>query len=921
MRRMLILALVVSFLVFPGQMLAQSLTGSLVGSVVDAQGGTVMGATVNVASPALIGGVRTFDTDAKGRTWFATLPPGVYTLDVSAPGFAPYHETGIRIGAGATIQRRIVLTLAGVTQAVDVPALVSHLDPRATGVETRFSSDEMQRIPVRRFSMFDFIRAAPGVSPTSPTSGSTNSVSAFGSGANENIFLIDGTNFTCPCSGEARAEPGFDFISEIQVQSAGASVEHGNFQGAVVNVITRQGGDTFRHETAYYFQAAGLTSQPVTLPVTGSNQSTGYERERYRDFNTQLGGPIATNRVWFFGAYQHLRDYDSQPGTDPSFPRTYEQDKLFGKLTWRFTPALQLVQSYHQEWWVNPELPTPVKPFEATQRRHASVPAMTFGHLTHSVGRNTVWDLRVGRYTFDRDDDPSSGLTTVPGHIDRLTGVASGAPQTFGGINLIRTTAKGAIDHYRPNLWGTDHQWKVGAQLERGEHRLTSIIPTGVRYVDNAGQPFQSISSDPSINGGLAVTASGFISDVITVGAATISAGLRFDHSRASSPDVHAIDADGNETSDVIQGLGTLYTWHTWSPRLGVTVRLTRDSRTVLRASYGRFHQGVLTGELSPFHPGQAPVTTRTWDATTGAYTSPVVVIPGTNLRFDSNTRPPHTDEYSIGLDRELLPQLSIAAAYVYKRGSDFIGWRDVGGEYREESRPLPDGRQLPVWVLTNGAASRRFLLTNQDSYGMRYDGLVLAAEKRKSNGWQLFGSYTFSRASGLLVSSGTSAAGVQVSTIAGAPFLTFGQDPNSLTNARGRLANDRPHMLRVMGSIDLPRTGILLAANIQQFSGKPWAATTQLSLSSAQADQRILIEPPGSRRLPSQTMLDVRVSKPFTVSGVRIELLLDVLNVLDASDAEALASDNFSSPTFGSPTVFVDPRRAMIGVRLGLGH
>ena len=62
--------------------------------------------------------------------------------------------------------------------------------------------------------MFDFIRAAPGVSPTSPSSGTVNSVSAFGSGINENAFLIDGTNFTCPCSGESRAEPGVDVIQE-----------------------------------------------------------------------------------------------------------------------------------------------------------------------------------------------------------------------------------------------------------------------------------------------------------------------------------------------------------------------------------------------------------------------------------------------------------------------------------------------------------------------------------------------------------------------------------------------------------------------------------------------------------------------------------------------------------------------------------
>jgi outer membrane cobalamin receptor len=93
--------------------------------------------------------------------------------------------------------------------------------------------------------MFDAIRAAPGVSPTSPSSGTVNTVAAFGSGSNENLFLIDGTNFTCPCSGVARAEPSVDVIQEVQVQSVGVSAEYGNIQGTVFNVVTKQGGNRF----------------------------------------------------------------------------------------------------------------------------------------------------------------------------------------------------------------------------------------------------------------------------------------------------------------------------------------------------------------------------------------------------------------------------------------------------------------------------------------------------------------------------------------------------------------------------------------------------------------------------------------------------------------------------------------------------
>ncbi|MGB2714489.1 MAG: TonB-dependent receptor, partial [Vicinamibacterales bacterium] len=464
--------------------------------------------------------------------------------------------------------------------------------------------------PVRRFSMFDFIRAAPGVSPTSPGSVSTNSVSAFGSGTNENSFLIDGTNFTCPCSGEARSEPGVDFIQEVQIQSVGASAEFGNMQGAVINVVTRQGSDRFLYDASYYAQTAALTSQPAQLAYPGGGQrKSGYERVRCRDFTTNLGGPVVHDRLWFFAGYQHLRDYDSQAGTDPAFPRTYEQDKIFAKLTWRLAPGLQLLQSFHDEFWVNPELPTFVKPFEATQRRHASVPAMTFGHLTHTLSSNTVWDVRVGRFVFTRKDDPSAGSVTTPSRVDRLTGFFSGAPPTFGGLTLIRTTTKATLNHYRPGLLGADHQWRIGGQLEKGEHHLSTIIPTGVRFVDNDGRSFQAISSDPSIAGGVFITAGGFVSDAITVGnSLTINAGLRFDHSRAISQDLPVLDSQGRETDEIVRGLGTLYTWNVWSPRLGVTMKLTGDGRTILPASELREVQsGRVDWRARTVPPGSEP--------------------------------------------------------------------------------------------------------------------------------------------------------------------------------------------------------------------------------------------------------------------------------------------------------------------------
>jgi hypothetical protein len=900
---------------------AQSLTGSLNGSVKDQQGNSIRDAVVRITSPALIGGERHTFSDDKGEWRFAALPPGRYALSVELPPrFAPYLKEGIGVGAGAAIELPIVLPVAGIVESVSVTA--PPIDLRNSGLETRFDSDYIRTIPMRRFSMFDLVRSAPGVSPTSPSSGTNGTISTFGSGVNENAFLIDGTDFTCPCQGVARAEPIVDVIQEVDVVSIGASVEHGNIQGGVVSVVTRQGSARFSGEASYYAQPSSLTAQPVVLAVSdGTQPSSGYERVRYRDLTALLGGPAKRDRVWVFGAYQYLRDYDSQPGADPAFPRTYQQNKIFAKVTSRITPSLWLMNSFHEEFWVDPTPPTLATPFVATDRTNASVPSMTFAHLTHTVSSRTMWEARVGRFMMHQNDDPSSGDRTTPARIDQSTGVSSGNASPLGSFLLDRITVKGILNRYEQGTLG-HHLFRLGGEFERGEHRLRQFLPGGVQYIDSDGMPFLAVFRDPSHAGGVSKTLGLFGSDSMAIGdRLTIDAGLRFDHSRALSQDLSALDTEGNETATVTTGLGTLYTWNVFSPRIGAIFKLDTTGLTVLRATYGRFNQGVLTGELDPVSPGNTPIRTMAYDPATGDYTRFVSEVdPRLNISIDPHTRPPHTDEFSLVVDRSIARTVRISAAYIKKRGNDFIGWTDVGGEYRPATRQLNDGSIVPVFELANGTSARRFVLTNPPSLFLHYDGLVVAMERPYGNGWQASASYTYSRAIGRQVISNGTADAAQYSTIARAKVLTFGQDPNDLTNATGRMPNDRPQVFRATVSAHLPWRDFLVAANLQSFSGKPWAATTQVLL--PQGSRRILLEPRGSRRLSAQSLLDVRISKTFHAGGVgKIDLMLDELNVLNDAAEEALASDNRFSTTFALPTRFVDPRRTMFGVRLNLGR
>ena len=140
------------------------------------------------------------------------------------------------------------------------------------------------------------------------------------------------------------------------------------------------------------------------------------------------------------------------------------------------------------------------------------------------------------------------------------------------------------------------------------------------------------------------------------------------------------------ETSSVALARCTRGTWcrPAWASRPSSRA----DGRTILRASYGRFHQGILTAEVAPTHPGMTPITTMAFDPATGGYTRLVSVVdPTTNVQVDPHMRAPLTDEYSIGVDRELGRRLAVALAYIRKTGSDYIAWTDVGGHVSRRTR------------------------------------------------------------------------------------------------------------------------------------------------------------------------------------------------------------------------------------------
>src|SRR5687768_10969349 len=104
-QRSLLVLLASACTLLPSMAAAQILTGALIGTVKDDQGGALQGALVRATSEALIGGAATTTANERGQLRFPVLPPGTYVLEIELAGFTSYREPDIHIGASATIER------------------------------------------------------------------------------------------------------------------------------------------------------------------------------------------------------------------------------------------------------------------------------------------------------------------------------------------------------------------------------------------------------------------------------------------------------------------------------------------------------------------------------------------------------------------------------------------------------------------------------------------------------------------------------------------------------------------------------------------------------------------------------------------------------------------------------------------------
>jgi hypothetical protein len=310
-------------LLFPLSAPAQTTVSTIEGTIKDAQGSMVSGAQVVVKSPAL-GIERTAISDVDGFYRITALPAGNYSLTISHTGFSTRTFEDVELTINRTLTLDIPLEVGAVQEQVDVVEFAQLLNPTASSTGSTITPQQIKEMPTNGRNYLDLMQLVPGVVVNRQANvGSDNSTPVLGERAGNNNFLIDGQPNKDTVNGGAASQFNQETIAEFQVLTAGFRAEFGQASGAVVNVITRSGGNAY-HGLASIFYRNNIFDSSKSLDPT-EDEAPFLQRW---DYSLALGGPIVKDKVFFFGSGERIRENRRLnfifPAGTPQIARNFE---------------------------------------------------------------------------------------------------------------------------------------------------------------------------------------------------------------------------------------------------------------------------------------------------------------------------------------------------------------------------------------------------------------------------------------------------------------------------------------------------------------------------------------------------------------------------------------------------------------------
>jgi hypothetical protein len=910
-------------------------SGGLSGKVIDTTGAALPGVTVEARSPSLQG-VRTDVTGSDGTYHFALLPPGAYDVHFALEGFGPVQRSNVRISLGKDATIDVRMSTAAITEELTVVATAPVLDTGSTSTGANLDQRTIESLPTAR-NYASIVQVAPGVSSdANPSNAGQSTISVYGSSGAENAFYIDGVNTTNMEYGFQGKELNFEFVQEVDVKTGGYEAEYGRSTGGIISVITKSGGNAFSGDLFTYYDADDLQSDADDV-VSTAGRTVGFTRE---DYGADVGGYLWRDKLWYFVAYDsvsHSIDNElPEPQAGVVVGSKSERDLGSAKLTYNVAPNQSLVLTFLQD----PRIDTGA--INDANHTLNGEPSTYLGRqdlggrdyalrYDGTVGGQWVFSAQGARH----QEANSVGPATSAGDAVQYRDIDDNGFQR-GGFGLIQ---KKDFDrsHYGASamrLLGP-HELKAGLEYERDKAEVIKRMSGGqqVEVYDNPNNPAKPIYrhfywTTPSATIGNAPLSelnaapehkvtTAYVQDRWSVNDRfVVNYGVRWDRQQI-------VDSAGVVQIDLKDD---------YAPRFGFVFDPSGNHQAKVFGSFGRFYEEIpmdlvirsYSYERQPRIINYDPIS-HTPDPNAEADLGvESAILGGLITPADPDLKNQYLNEYIVGYEREVMPQLAVGVKGIYRNY----------GRVVEDFLCADDGTYC-IGNPGEGLMKEVFTLDYSTTFAApkakrTFKGVQLDATKRFSNHWQAIASYLYSKLDGNFDGEYAPFTNVGADPNISAAydyydFFTNGSDLSKITN-RGPLSNDRRHQFKVSGTYDTPFRLVLGAAAYWR-SGTP---VTRYGYSDAYGRYEFFLTNRGAEgRTPSNYDLDVHLGYPIPLGrGLELNLALDVFNVLNTQRAVLVdqrwgfqEADNASltpvNPDYGEAVLRTPPTSARVGVRL----
>jgi hypothetical protein len=917
------LTVLLPLLIAPSAAFAQggTSTATLSGKVVDGTGARLPGVTVTITH-ATTNQSRTVVSNEEGLYRFAGLQPGTYSFRAEVQGFAPFNRSQLTLNVGAAVDRDVTMQISGVQESVTVSGAAPIIESAKTDLSTVITQDQIEALPTRSRNYLDFALLTPGTVENVSTQQQGIGLNIAGARAKEAALLVDGfwntdESFTFP-----RQKYSQDAIGEFQVVGLGGTAEFGRAIGGVVSAVTKSGSNVLSGSGYGYFRDTKLNAEDP-LSLQRGVPKPQFDRQL---FGGSVGGPIARDRTFFFGAAERTQQNQPQdnnissataaalglpPADVGAITATLRDTFGMGKVNHKLTGNSWVYGAFAYTKDTDFTTPAAFATRSRRQRLNSIDTSYQFVWTAVAGGGNWLHELRTSYfprdYTLDNPDlggpplAPEGQLRASPTPAVNITNTAS-----FGGgaVTLAMHT-KPLQMVYSSTISKNEHGIKLGVDgmfvdfvyirytgPQTGSYSFASLA----NYQRGAYSTYSELFGTPELDR-FHTYLSAYAQDSWRVNnRLTLNYGLRYDVEHLSQYEGLSFGSDRNN----------------FGPRVALSYDLTGTAKTLLKFSNGLYYDRIFQNPVTPtffqaktvlqqvsgvwsFGQAGAPIFPNTLPnqppANVPAGVRDVYVTP-------TDMQVPMSYQMIGTLDHAFQNDFATSVSLLYTRSSHKellfdtnLTFSDATGRF---SSIRPD-------------ASFRRILQYSYSGKAQYTGVVLGARKRVAGRFFFSGDATFARAYDQ-----------------GDNFSTQVQDPRD-PRAEYAPGVDTPHLrFTSNGSYEINRA-VAVSAVFRGRTGFAYSAVGGPTV-DFNGDGAFNDRVPGTTRnqfrMAGTHALDLRCSWTLPISGSRkIQFTADAFNVYNRDNPATVNMTWGASPaaalsTFGTPLTYFNPREVQLAAR-----